>query len=71
MAPSEVGPFLDGLRRILVTCQQLPVPTICAIDGPAVGGGLEVALTCDMRIACKHTLNQNGEAQASQYTLCN
>jgi len=51
MAPSEVGPFLAGLRRILVGCQQLPVPTICAIDGPAVGGGLEVALTCDMRIA--------------------
>jgi enoyl-CoA hydratase/carnithine racemase len=37
----------QGLVRAIVDC---PLPTVAAIDGPAVGMGLDLALACDSRI---------------------
>ncbi len=40
-------PIVQGLARQL---EELPKPTIAAIDGICMGGGLEIALGCDLRI---------------------
>ena len=43
--------YHESVGQVLQAIQQLPQPTIAAIQGPCAGAGLEIACSCDLRIA--------------------
>ena len=47
-------------RSIFQRLQRLKVPVVAAIEGPCLGGGLELALFCDVRVASDHAATQIG-----------
>jgi len=42
------------MRSLLDRVASLPVPTVAALNGHALGGGAEVAIACDFRVAADH-----------------
>ncbi|MCL5951213.1 MAG: enoyl-CoA hydratase-related protein [Chloroflexi bacterium] len=49
--PAAIRAFTDFGQSVLSDIETLPQPVIAAINGFALGGGLELALACDIRLA--------------------
>jgi enoyl-CoA hydratase/carnithine racemase len=53
MSQSQAAAFVTQLRNTMDRISRLSIPVLASIEGVAVGGGLEIALAADIRIAAK------------------
>jgi enoyl-CoA hydratase/carnithine racemase len=53
LSPSQVRAFIHTIRNLFSDIEQLPQPVIAAVNGVALGGGTELALASDLRIAAE------------------
>jgi enoyl-CoA hydratase/carnithine racemase len=54
MGENDVRVQIDLYRSELASLDRCPKPVVAAINGVALGGGLELALACDLRVAASH-----------------
>jgi enoyl-CoA hydratase/carnithine racemase len=57
--PAMLRPFRNVFLECANLCEAMPKPVVCQIHGACLGGALEVALGCDLRVA----------AEGSQFAL--
>ncbi|GAB5415219.1 MAG: 3-hydroxyacyl-CoA dehydrogenase NAD-binding domain-containing protein [Congregibacter sp.] len=63
VTPDRIEDFMQGIHTVksqLRRLEKMPVPVVAAINGAALGGGFEICLACNHRIAWNHRAVQLG-----------
>ncbi|XP_026809649.1 methylglutaconyl-CoA hydratase, mitochondrial [Rhopalosiphum maidis] len=53
---SDVGKRVSDIRNLANVIENVPVPVIAAVDGAALGGGFELALSCDFIVCASNSI---------------
>jgi enoyl-CoA hydratase/carnithine racemase len=55
-APDDLRPFRRACLEAWNLAEEMPKPTICQIHGACIGGAMELALACDLRVIAADAL---------------
>ncbi|HUP25005.1 MAG TPA: enoyl-CoA hydratase [Thermoanaerobaculia bacterium] len=55
LEPTTARAFITAVHRVCAGLRALPVPVIAKISGYCLGAGLEIAASCDLRVAAEHS----------------
>lgn len=66
---NDLEPRIAILAQALDAIRALPIPTVAVVQGACMGGGFEIALSCDMIIAARDARFRFPEARSGILTL--
>lgn len=58
--PTKATALVERGQQVLIQLEKMPFPTVAAIHGACLGGGLELALACTARICTSHPSTRLG-----------
>jgi enoyl-CoA hydratase len=56
LTPAGARELIRDLKALLESVRRAPIPTVCAVNGHCLGGAMELAMVCDVRVASENAV---------------